>query len=265
MTLDLTNLEYIINEKTVLVAVALASNAIGTIPDVAKIVQQANKAGAVVAMDAVHAVPHTAVDRDQLGADILLCSAYKFFGPHVGIAAIQKELFEKLQPYKLEPAPDFIPDKLETGTQNFSGISAIKPAIEFIENLGSGNTRRERILAGYKIIEEHENKLASLIREGLASIQGITLFQAAAEVPKTPTIAFQADGISPAEFCKQMAEEHAVFVADGHFYATTLAQRLGVMESGGWIRAGIAPYNSTEEAEKFVNAVKQIVLHTVRR
>jgi cysteine desulfurase family protein (TIGR01976 family) len=265
LTLDMTNLDAVINEKTVLVAVTLASNAIGTIPAVDKIVQRAKRMGALVAMDAVHAVPHFAVDREKLGADILLCSAYKFFGPHVGIAVIRKELFETLRPYKLEPAPDYIPDKLETGTQNFSAISAVKPAIEFIESLGSGETRRERILSGYQAIEKHENKLAHLIREGLGNIPGIRIYQAAAEVPKTPTIAFQAEGILPSDFCKVMAEEHGVFVADGHFYATTLAQRLNVMDSGGWIRAGMAPYNTVEEAERFVNAVKIIMMHPLRR
>jgi selenocysteine lyase/cysteine desulfurase len=96
-------------------------------------------------------------------------------------------------------------------------------------------------------------------------MQGITLYQSAAEVPKTPTIAFHAEGITPAEFCKQMAEEHAIFVADGHFYATTLAERLDVINNGGWIRAGIAPYITIEEAVRFVNAVKQIVLRTIKR
>jgi len=117
-------------------------------------------------VDAVHAVLHFALNRNLIGADVIFCSAYKFFGPHVGISIIRKGLFESLEPYKLVPAPTNTPDKLETGTQNHEGIAAIKPAIEFIENLGTGSTRRERIVSGYKAIEDHENELANRIRNG---------------------------------------------------------------------------------------------------
>lgn len=259
LTLDLSNLNSIINDKTRLVAVTMASNAVGTIPNVGEISKHAKRVNAILAIDAVHAVPHFAVDRDQLGADILLCSAYKFFGPHVGISVIRKELFERLETYKVKPSPNNIPDKLETGTQNFSGISAIRPAVEFIEKLGSGESRRERILSGYLRIEEHENHLADLIREGLSDIEDLKVYQASQDIAKTPTIAFRVDGLSTTEFCKRIAEEYAIFVADGHFYATRLADRLDVLENGGWIRVGIAPYNTVEEVEKFLTAVKQIL------
>jgi len=258
LTLDLTDMEKTINENTRIVAVTLASNAVGTITNIEKIAKQAKKVGAILIVDAVHAVPHFAVDRDQIDADIILCSAYKFFGPHVGIAIIRKELFEKLDAYKLDPAPGNTPDKLETGTQNHEGIAAIKPAIEFIEQLGIGTTRRERIISGYKTIEAHENQLANMIRTGLSSIPIVTLYQSSDEIPKTPTIAFRINGIAPTEFCQRLAEEHAIFIADGNFYASTLADKLNLNDKGGWIRAGLAPYNTVEEVEKFLLAVQQI-------
>jgi len=264
LALDLSNIEVTINEKTKLVAVTLASNAVGTITDIQKISKRAKEVGAILAVDAVHAVPHFAIDRNLIGADIILCSAYKFFGPHIGISTIRKGLFESLEPYKLVPAPTYTPDKLETGTQNHEGIAAIKPAIEFIENLGTGTTRRERILSGYKKIEDHENDLANIIRNGLSDIPEVTLYQAPTNIPKTPTIAFQVEGITPTDFCHKLSEEHAIFIADGDFYATTLAEKLNINDKGGWIRAGLAPYNSEEEAEKFVEAVKQVATQAVK-
>ena len=264
LTLDLTDMEKTINENTRIVAVTLASNAVGTITNIEKIAKQAKKVGAILIVDAVHAVPHFAVDRDQIDADIILCSAYKFFGPHVGIAIIRKELFEKLDAYKLDPAPGNTPDKLETGTQNHEGIAAIKPAIEFIEQLGMGTTRRERIISGYKTIEAHENQLANMIRTGLSSIPIVTLYQSSDEIPKTPTIAFRINGIAPTEFCQRLAEEHAIFIADGNFYASTLADKLNLNDKGGWIRAGLAPYNTVEEVEKFLLAVQQITRSAIK-
>lgn len=264
LSLDLTDLEETINEKTKLVAVTLASNAVGTITDIQKISKRAKEVGAILAVDAVHTVPHFAIDRNLIGADVIFCSAYKFFGPHVGISIIRKGLFESLEPYKLVPAPTNTPDKLETGTQNHEGIAAIKPAIEFIENLGTGSTRRERIVSGYKAIEDHENELANRIRNGLSAISEVTLYQSPPNILKTPTIAFRVEGVIPTDFCLKLAEEHAIFIADGDFYATTLADKLGLNDKGGWIRAGLAPYNTVEEAEKLVETVKQVVSQAIK-
>jgi cysteine desulfurase family protein (TIGR01976 family) len=257
LTLKLDDLEEVINENTRLVAVGLASNAVGTINDVAAIAKRAEEVGALVAVDAVHAAPHIAIDREQLGVDILLCSAYKFFGPHVGIAAIRKNTFESLDPYKLSPAPAYIPDKLETGTLNHEGIAGIIPAIEFFASLGEGTTRRERILSGLEQIEIYETELANKMRTGLAKIDKVTLYQADLSIPKTPTIAFIIEGYSPQEVCERLSEEHGIFVADGDFYASTLGHILGINESGGWIRAGLAPYNTDDEVERFLNAIRQ--------
>lgn len=258
LTLDLQDLDELINDKTKLVAVGLASNAVGTIVDIEPIVQRAKKVGALMAADAVHAAPHMALDRDQLGIDILLCSAYKFFGPHVGIAAIRESIFKGLKPYKLIPAPDYYPDNLETGTQNHEGIAGIRPAIEFFASFGEGETRRSRIVNGMEHLEAYENSLAKRLRDGLREMEKVTLFEASPEVPKTPTIAFKVSGTDPAEVCKILAEQHSIFLAAGHFYASTLAERLDISKSGGWIRAGLAPYNTEEEVDRLLRAVSAL-------
>src|SRR5690606_17263666 len=138
------------------------------------------------------------------------------------------------------------------------GIAGIRPAIEFFESFGEGETRRQRIESGLEKIEAYENSLASRLREGLAAIEGVTLFEAGPNVSKTPTIAFQVNGIEPEEVCKIMAEKHSIFIASGHFYASTLADRLDINKSGGWIRAGLAPYNTFEEVERFIKAVSAL-------
>jgi len=259
LTLELEDLDAVITPKTKLVAVGLASNAVGTINDIPRIAKKAKEVGAIIAVDAVHATPHFFVDRDQLGADLLLCSAYKFFGPHVGIAVIREELFETLQPYKLSPAPAHLPDKLETGTQNHEGIAGITPAIQFIASLGQGETLREQFRSGFEAIETYEDSLAAKMRTSLQEIPEVTLYQADPDVPKTPTIAFRISGISPQEVCQRMAEEHAVFIADGDFYAMTLADKLGINQDGGWIRAGLAPYNTEEEIDRFIEGIQKVV------
>ncbi|MFC7364123.1 MULTISPECIES: cysteine desulfurase-like protein [Bhargavaea] len=259
LTLDLSDLDGLIHSGTRLVAVTLASNAVGTIPDIRPIIKKAREAGALTAVDAVHAVPHFAIDREQLDADFLLFSAYKFFGPHIGMAVIRSSVFKDLKPYKVAPSDAHYPDNLQTGTQNFAGIAGVKASIAFIESLGNGETRRERILDGYRRIEEHENALAAKIRRELAAIDGIRLYQAPETVAKTPTFAFTVEGLSPAEFSRRMAEVHSIFVADGHFYATRLAERAGVHESGCWIRAGLAPYNTEFEIDRFLDATREIV------
>ncbi|WP_409288405.1 cysteine desulfurase-like protein [Peribacillus sp. SCS-37] len=258
LTLSLDDIDEIINEKTVLVAVGLASNAVGTIVRTEGIVKRAKEAGALVAMDAVHAAPHIPIDRDKLGADILLCSAYKFFGPHIGIAAVKEEVFSELKPYKLQPSPAYYPDKLETGTQNHEGLAGIEPAIGFFEKLGSGESRRERIVSGLRAAGEYEDMLQDLIRSELGSMPHIVLYQAADDIPKTPTIAFKVKGFEPEEVCSILAEQHSLFLASGDFYASTLGKRTGVSTSGGWIRAGLAPYNTKDEALRLINAVSAL-------
>jgi cysteine desulfurase family protein (TIGR01976 family) len=258
LTLNLNDLDQKINPNTKLVAVGLASNAVGTVNDVAAVAERAHAVGAVVAVDAVHAAPHVPMDRDGIGADVLTCSAYKFFGPHVGVTAIRRGLFEELAVHRLDPAPDHIPDKLETGTQNHEGIAGVRGALEFIASLGEGGSPREKFLDAMRTVEEHETRLADRFREALREIPGVTLYAAPDTVRKTPTVAFRLEGRAPLEVC-QHAADHGFFIAAGDFYASTVAERLRIKERGGFVRAGLAPYNTEEEVEGFVGVLRGLV------
>jgi cysteine desulfurase family protein (TIGR01976 family) len=261
LTLDGEDLEQNINEKTRLVAIGLASNAVGTINDVAAVAEKAHSTGALVAVDAVHAAPHIPVDRDAIGADIITCSAYKFFGPHVGVTAIRRNLFERMDVYRLDPAPDYIPDKLETGTQNHEGIAGVKGALDFIASLGEGTSQREKLANAMRTIEEYEAELAAMFRAGLRDLPRVELYAAPFGVRKTPTVAFRAQGHTTEEICARMLE-HGFFIAAGDFYASTLAEKLGIGDSGGFVRAGLAPYNTEDEVERFVEALEGIARET---
>jgi cysteine desulfurase family protein (TIGR01976 family) len=258
MTLDQDDFERNINEKTRLVAVGLASNAVGTVNGVAAIAEMAHEVGAIVAVDAVHAAPHIPVDRDAINADIITCSAYKFFGPHVGVTVIRRELLERLDVYRLDPAPHYIPDKLETGTQNHEGIAGVKGAIDFIASLGEGTSRREKLANAMQTIEECEAGLAETFRTALQDLPGVKLYAAPDGIRKTPTIAFRVEGYSTDQVCVRMLQ-HGFFIAAGDFYASTIAERLGIKDSGGFVRAGLAPYNTEDEVERFVTALEVLV------
>jgi cysteine desulfurase family protein (TIGR01976 family) len=258
LTLDQDDFERNINEKTRLVAVGLASNAVGTVNGVAAIAEMAHDVDAIVAVDAVHAAPHIPVDRDAINADIITCSAYKFFGPHVGVTVIRRELLERLDVYRLDPAPHYIPDKLETGTQNHEGIAGVKGAIDFIASLGEGSSRREKLANAMQTIEEYEAGLAETFRTALQDLPGVKLYAAPDGIRKTPTIAFRVEGYSTEEVCVRMLQ-HGFFIAAGDFYASTIAERLGIKNSGGFVRAGLAPYNTEDEVERFVTALEVLV------
>ncbi|NJY63926.1 cysteine desulfurase-like protein [Salinimicrobium sp. CDJ15-81-2] len=260
LVLDLTNINSIINEKTKVVAIGLSSNLTGTISDAKKLFEAAKKVNAITIADAVHAVPHLSVDFQELQSDILFCSAYKFFGPHLGIAAIKKALFEQLEIPKLQPAPSEIPYKLETGTQNHEAIAGLCGTISFIESLGTGENRRQRLQAGMKAIEAHEEELMASLQNFLRSIPEVTLYRASEEIKKTPTFAFRIKGIHSREATEFFAEKYNLCIADGHFYASTMAEVFPVMDTGGWIRIGFAPYNTLEEIEIFKKALKDLLL-----
>lgn len=257
-TLRLDQLEEVITPKTKLVAVGLSSNVTGTVTEVLSVIKRAKEAGALAVVDAVHGVPHLAIDVQELGCDILLCSAYKFFGPHVGIAVIRESIFEKLPVYKLEPAPAEIPYKLETGTQNHEGIAGVIGAIKFIEDFGHGTTRRERLLSGMHEIEEYENELAAEVESFLRSIPEIRLYRADSG-RRTPTFAFTIKGQKSRNVTAWLAEKYNMCVADGDFYASTMAEVLGVYDTGGWVRIGLAPYNTIEEIHQFKRGLEAYI------
>jgi cysteine desulfurase family protein (TIGR01976 family) len=259
LVLNLDNLDQIINEKTKLVAVGHASNGVGTINDISIIAKRARKVGALVIVDAVHSAPHILIDREQLDADVVFFSAYKFFAPHVGMMIVRKSLLETLDPYKVISSPKYIPDNFETGTANFEGIAGITPAINFIAELGEGQNRREKIVDAFSKLHNYENELAGKVRSAFAEIPEIDLYQAPDDIAKTPTVAFRVVGKSPAEICRQLSDQFSIFVGNGHFYAETIGDLLDLNKSGGWIRAGIAPYTTEEEIDRFITAVKKSI------
>lgn len=260
LLLNTENLDDLITNETKLVAVGLASNAVGTINNISDIVKRAREVGALVAVDGVHAVPHFKVNFEKLDVDFLFCSAYKFFGPHVGIAAIKTPVFEQLEAYRLQPAPQTAPQKLETGTQNFEGLVGVIQAIEFLASFGEGDTLEKRLINSYEKMESYENELAKRLREGLSQIEGVTLYQAPDSEYKTPTVAFTVDGVPSSDVCFELVEQYSLHLESGDFYAMTLVEKLNTGE-GGVIRAGIAPYNTMEEIERLISAIKMIA-HT---
>ncbi|MGY2132943.1 cysteine desulfurase-like protein [Hymenobacter sp. HD11105] len=254
-TLELNQLDTLITPRTKLVAVNMSSNVTGTVTPVEEVIRRAKAVNALVALDAVHAAPHLPIDFQALGADILFCSAYKFFGPHLGVAVVAAGLFDKLPVYKLAPAPAHIPDKLETGTQNHEAIAGLLGALEFIQTLGVGATRQERLRTAMEAIDEREQQQAIRLEKFLLNLPPVRLYRAPAGTRKTPTLAFTLESINSREAAAWFADNYNMCVADGHFYASTMADKLQVNQSGGWIRIGLAPYNTDEEIELFKTAL----------
>jgi cysteine desulfurase family protein (TIGR01976 family) len=237
-----------------LVAVTLAANAIGTVPDVAKIVLQAHEAGALAAVDGVHAVPHHKVDLEALGPDIFFCSAYKFYGPHLGIALVKEELAEELQPYKVTPATNEGPDKFETGSQNHEAIAGLAGTLDSLAGLvgGVGGEGAREAIGG---LSRSQAKIADWVEDQLRAMPRVRLFRAnRADGALAPTIAFRVEGRSPAD-CASSLRERGAFITHGDLYVVALARRLGVAHDGGWARLGIAGYNRIDEAEELVDAI----------
>ncbi len=265
-TLQLDQLDTLLTPKTKLVAVSMSSNVTGTVTPVAEVIRRAKAVNALVVLDAVHAVPHLPIDFRALGADILFCSAYKFFGPHLGIAVVSAGLFEKLPVYKLAPAPAHIPDKLETGTQNHEAIAGLLGALEFIQTLGIGSTRQERLRTAMEAIEKQETEQALHLEEFLLNLPPVHLYRAPSGTRKTPTLAFTLEGINSREAAAWFADNYNMCIAHGHFYASTMADKLQVNEQGGWIRLGLAPYNTIEEIELFKTALLAFIeQHTAKQ
>jgi cysteine desulfurase family protein (TIGR01976 family) len=252
--LDWPALERALGPRTRLLAIGGASNALGTINDVAGAAALARGAGALTFMDAVHYAPHVLVDVRALGADFLACSAYKFYGPHVGILWGRQELLEPLDVPKLDPAPTRSPEKLETGTQNHEGIAGVKATVEFLSALApAGKSRRERLGAAFAALHRRGDELARRLWDGLARTPGVRCFGPPPGLPRTPTVAFAVEGRTSADVARACAAR-GVFVSDGDFYATTVMERLGYAKDG-LVRAGCACYTTTEEVDRLVEAV----------
>jgi cysteine desulfurase family protein (TIGR01976 family) len=254
-TLDLDAFEKLLTPRTKLVAVGLASNAVGTITDVARIVASAKQAGALSFIDAVHFAPHGLIDVSALGSDFLACSAYKFFGPHVGILWGKEEHLAGLTPYKVPPASDSSPGRWETGTLNHEGIAGTGAAVDWIASLGGeGDSLRDRVAAGMRTIHELEGPLLEQLLTGLRSIPGVSVYGPPAGHPRTPTVAFTSAN-EPAGLLAERLAGEAIFVWAGDFYASTVIDRLGLRERGGVVRVGLAPYNTPAEVDRLLESV----------
>jgi cysteine desulfurase family protein (TIGR01976 family) len=266
-TLDLDHLYSLLHPRTRLVAVGYASNAVGTINDVAAITKAAHEAGALCFVDAVHYAPHGPIDVRAIDCDFLACSAYKFFGPHVGVLYGKAEHLESLRPYKVRPAPDEIPDCWETGTLNHEGLAGVIAAIGYLEELGRRYSpatpegkagRRQALLAALGPIKAYEKGLAEKLIGGLTALPGLTFYgirDAACFDGRTPTVSIRLDGIEPRRLAAYLGER-GIFVWDGNYYAINVTERLGVEDRGGMVRIGLVHYNTAEEVERLFEALE---------
>lgn len=254
--LDWDDFERCITERTRLLAIGAASNALGTISDVRRAVERARAAGALVFVDAVHLAAHAPIDVRALDCDFLACSAYKFYGPHVGVLYGKRERIEALDVPRLEPAPDTAPERLETGTQNHEGIVGAAAAVDFIASLAAGESRRERIVTALSGLHARGVALARRIWDGLASIDRVRLYGPGPDEPRTPTVSFVVDGFASNEVARRLADR-GVFVSHGDFYAATVVARLGHAHDG-LVRVGCACYTTEEEVDRLVEGVRSI-------
>lgn len=253
-TLDWHSLEAAFTPRTRLLAIGAASNALGTVNDVAAAVRLARAAGALTLVDAVHFVPHAPVDVRQLDCDFLVCSAYKFYGPHVGIVYGRQGLIETLDVPKLRPAPETAPERLETGTLNHEGIAGTSAAVDFLASMAPTGT----LAAGLAELHRRGGELVARLWNALSAIDGVTLYGPPPGRPRTPTVAFTVRGM-PADDVARALAERAVFVSSGDFYATTIVERLGLADSG-LVRAGCACYTTADEVDRLVEGVRAVAL-----
>lgn len=254
--LDWSHLETLISGRTRLVAIGAASNAIGTVNDVARAVRLAHDVGALAFIDAVHYAAHGVIDVREWDCDFLVCSPYKFYGPHAGVLYAKRDLLASLDVPRLDPAPNEGPERTETGTQNHEGIVGSGEAVEFLASLGTGTTRRERLTSAMRDLHARGDALFARMWTGLSAIDGVTMYGVAPGDPRTPTMAFSVKGMHSDDVARALAER-AIFASNGDFYATTVLERLG-HAADGVVRAGCACYTSEEEVDRLVDAVREI-------
>ena len=251
--LDWDHLHSLLTPGVRLLAIGAASNALGTINDIRRAVDGAHAVGALVFVDAVHYAPHRLIDVEAWDCDFLACSAYKFYGPHTGILFGKQQLLARLDPPKLEPAPEAVPDRFETGTQSFESIHGTRAAVDFLASLGEGESRRQRLAHAFQRLEDASRALFAQLWSGLKANPRVTLFGPPPGEDRAPTLSFAVAGISAREVSIRLAEK-GVFVSHGNFYALTLVRRLG-QEANGLVRAGLACYQTSEEVARLVEAV----------
>ena len=267
VTLDLDSFDAALSDKTRLVAFTLASNAVGTIPPAAELIRRVHDVGALAAVDGVHFAQHRALDLHALDADILACSPYKFFGPHLGVLSVRRELLDTWTPYKLRPAPDEAPDRWETGTQNHEGLAGLIGAVEYLADVGrtygaadTGDDRRAAVVAGFDAIGTHERGLSERFLRGVNDLPNVRLW-GVADVDRlderTPTFAVRVDDQDPLKTATELARR-GIYVWDGHYYAITVMERLGLLDSGGAVRIGFCHYHSADDVDRVLDALADL-------
>jgi cysteine desulfurase family protein (TIGR01976 family) len=257
----------LVTRRTRIVAVGYASNATGTINPVAAAARVAREAGALCFVDAVHYAPHGAIDVAAIGCDLLVCSAYKFFGPHTGVLWGKHDLMTRLSAYKVRPAGDAPPDKWETGTQSFESIAGVLGAMEYLEwvgrtfgGTGKAGTRAAAMRAAMSATGAYEAQLSRAMLDGLSPIKGLTIHgitHPARLSQRVPTYSFTLDGKHPRRICEEL-DRQGIYAYDGNYYALEVTQRLGLEGKGGMVRVGAAHYNTMAEVKRLVDAVGAI-------
>jgi cysteine desulfurase family protein (TIGR01976 family) len=269
-TLDLDDLDRLIGPRTRLVAVGWASNAVGTINPIREIARRAHAVGALVYVDAVHYAPHVGIDARGVDADFVVCSSYKFFGPHAGVLYGRRDVLARLPSYKIRPAHH----RFETGTANFEGLAGALAAVEYLADVGRSHgdatghsTRREAILAGMRAIRSYEMGLYRRLADGLAALPGVHIrgiTDPARFDDRTPTAALTIDGVGPRAAAEALGRQ-GIAAWDGDFYATGLIERLGLATKGGVLRIGLTHYNTAAEVDRLLDVLGGIAGRTQSR
>jgi cysteine desulfurase family protein (TIGR01976 family) len=278
-TLDMDDLRRQITPRTKVVAVGYASNAVGTINDVAEVTRLAHAVGAISYIDAVHYAPHGPIDVRAIDCDFLACSPYKFFAPHAGTLYGKREHLQRLMPYKVRPATEELPGRWMTGTQSHESMAGVTAALNYLAELGTrdwrlGNgsdgsaahpqspivNRRQALLTAMTAIQDYERGLIEKLIKGLLEIPGLTFYgirEPERFDQRTPTVSIRIEGHTPRELAELLGER-GIFTWDGNYYALNLSERLGVEESGGMLRIGLAHYNTAEEVDRLLAALGKI-------
>lgn len=247
----------VLSGRTRLLAMGMASNCTGTINDTKRFAAEARAAGAIVYLDAVQFAPHHAVDVQDLGADFVVSSAYKWFGPHQGILWGREAILQETFGYKVRPAGEELPHKFETGTLSHEGMAGTLGAIEYLEQFGTGETRTQRIASAWKALAAHEEKITLRLIEGLRQVKGLVIrgiTSANAIGRRVPTVSFTLEGHHPQALAQGFARDN-IFVWSGHNYAIEPVSRMGLMDKGGVLRVGLAHYNTEAEVDAFLSSL----------
>jgi cysteine desulfurase family protein (TIGR01976 family) len=252
-TLDVEAVEELLTDRTRLVAFTHASNAIGSIPDVAAIVKAAHAAGALTYIDAVHYAPHGVVDVVASGTDFLVASAYKFFGPHTGVLYGRGELLDSLEAYKVRPAPEEGGGKWETGTQSFESLAGVAAAVDYLASLGEGGDRRAALVDGHRRVDEHLRGLTERFLAGLG--ENVTLYGIPGSEGRTPTFAVNVAGFHPDDVAGRLAAA-GLSVWSGHYYAIEPMKQLGLLGTGGAVRIGFVHTTTVDEVDRLLEALE---------